>query len=221
VNGGERVAGMRRVYRNGELSESALAGTWWEQFDRWFAEAVESGLLVEPNAMVLATVGEDGRPAARTVLMKGYDEHGFVFYTNYRSRKGRALSAYPYASLVFSWVPLERQVLVGGTVRRVSREQTAAYFATRPFRSRLAAWASPQSAVIESRKQLELAVAELAARWPEGTEMPPPAHWGGYLVIPDSVEFWQGRPDRLHDRLRFRLGSAGGSAEWLVERLAP
>jgi pyridoxamine 5'-phosphate oxidase len=219
VSDTDRVAELRRVYRRGDLSESELAGTWWEQFDRWFATAVESGLLVEPNAMVLATVDPDGRPSARTVLLKGVDRHGFVFYTNYRSRKGRALAANPYASLVFGWLPLERQVLAGGPVRRVSRGETARYFASRPYRSRLAAWASPQSEVIPSREPLERGVAELAERWPEGTEMPAPEHWGGFRVAPEAVEFWQGRPDRLHDRLRYRQVAAGG--EWVVERLAP
>jgi pyridoxamine 5'-phosphate oxidase len=216
---------MRRVYRAGDLSESELAETWWEQFDRWFAAAVESGLLVEPNAMVLATAGEDGRPGARTVLMKAVDRHGFVFYTNYRSGKARALAANPYAALVFSWVPLERQVLVGGPVRRIGREDTIRYFGSRPYRSRLAAWASPQSEVIPSREWLERAVAEVEARWPEGADMPPPEHWGGFRVAPETVEFWQGRPDRLHDRLRYRLASpgepVGQAGEWVVERLAP
>jgi pyridoxamine 5'-phosphate oxidase len=214
----ERVAGLRRVYRRAGLSESDLAESWWQQFGRWFAEAAESGLLVEPNAMVLATAGEDGRPGARTVLLKGYDARGFVFYTNYRSRKGRDLAANPQAALVFGWLPLERQVVVGGRVERVGREETAAYFATRPHGSRLAAWASPQSAVIPSRQPLEEAVAELAERWPEGTDVPPPEHWGGFRVVPDTVEFWQGRPNRLHDRLRYRHTSGGG---WVVERLAP
>jgi pyridoxamine 5'-phosphate oxidase len=218
VSESDRVAGMRRAYRQGGLSESDLAGTWWVQFGRWFGEAVESQLLVEPNAMVLATADADGRPSARTVLMKEYDERGFVFYTNQLSRKGRDLAANPHAALVFSWVPLERQVVVAGPVERVSRERSAAYFRTRPYRSRLAAWASPQSAVLPSRAQLEQAVAELAARWPEDGDAPTPEHWGGFLVAPETVEFWQGRPDRLHDRLRYRQ-VAGGS--WAVERLGP
>jgi pyridoxamine 5'-phosphate oxidase len=218
VSDGEPVAGMRRAYRQGDLSESDLSGEWWGQFGRWFADAVESGLLVEPNAMVLATAGVDGRPSARTVLMKEYDEHGFVFYTNYRSRKALELTANPHASLVFAWLPLERQVLAAGRAERVSREQTEAYFATRPYRSRLAAWASAQSSVIPSRAVLEQAVAELADRWPEGAQVPAPGDWGGFRVRPETVEFWQGRPDRLHDRLRYRRESGGG---WVVERLAP
>jgi pyridoxamine 5'-phosphate oxidase len=218
VGDNDRVADMRRVYRQGGLSESDLAGTWWQQFGRWFAAVIESGLLVEPNAMVLATAGPDGRPGARTVLMREYDERGFVFYTNYRSRKGRDLAANPHAALVFGWLPLERQVVVRGEVERISRAETVSYFASRPYGSRLAAWASPQSAVIPSRQPLEEAVAEAAARWPEGGDVPPPEHWGGFRVIPEMVEFWQGRPDRLHDRLQYRRLVSG---EWVVERLAP
>jgi pyridoxamine 5'-phosphate oxidase len=214
----DRVADMRRAYRQGGLSESDLAETWWQQFGRWFADAVESGLLVEPNAMVLATAGPDGQPGARNVLLKEYDERGFVFYTNYLSRKGRELAANPRAALVFGWLPLERQVVVRGGVERISRQETASYFATRPYGSRLAAWVSPQSAVIPSRQPLEEAVAEAAARWPDGADVPAPEHWGGFRVTPETVEFWQGRPDRLHDRLQYRRADAG---EWVVERLAP
>jgi len=214
----DRVAAMRRVYRLGGLSESDLADRWWQQFGRWFAEAVESRLVVEPNAMVLATADAGGRPSARTVLMKEYDERGIVFFTNYRSRKGRELAVNPHAALVFGWVPLERQVVVCGGVDRVGREETAAYFETRPYGSRLAAWASPQSAVIPSRKPLEEAVVEVAARWPDQRQVPPPEHWGGFRVAPETVEFWQGRPDRLHDRLQYRRVAEEG---WVVERLAP
>jgi pyridoxamine 5'-phosphate oxidase len=215
---GGRLADLRQVYRQGALSESDLAGTWWEQFGRWLADAVESQLLVEPNAMVLATADPDGRPSARTVLLKDYDRRGFVFYTNYRSGKGRELAANPRAALVFAWVPMERQVIVGGAAERVGREDTSGYFATRPYGSQLAAWASPQSEVLPSRQPLDDAVAEAAARWPVGTTVPPPAHWGGFRVVPEAVEFWQGRPDRLHDRLRYRRTADGG---WVVERLAP
>jgi pyridoxamine 5'-phosphate oxidase len=212
------VAGMRRRYGLAGLAESDLAPTWPEQFATWFDDAVSSGLLVEPNAMVLATAAPDGRPSARTVLLKGYDPGGFVLFTNYGSRKGREVAANPYASLVFSWVPLERQVVVCGAVERVSRAEAVDYFATRPRGSRLGAWASPQSAVLPSREPLDAALAEVSERFPEGADIPPPEGWGGLRVVPETVEFWQGRPDRLHDRLRYRRLPDGA---WVVERLAP
>lgn len=212
------MAGMRRRYDRAGLTASALAASWVEQFDEWFAAAVSSGLLVEPNAMVFATAAPDGRPSARTVLLKGYDPAGFVLFTNYGSRKAREAAANPYASLVFSWVALERQVVVCGSVQRVSREETAEYFASRPRGSQLGAWASPQSEVLPSREPLDAALVALADRWPEGAEIPPPAHWGGLRVVPETVEFWQGRPDRLHDRLRYRRVEGD---DWVVERLAP
>ena len=212
------VAGMRRSYARARLDESALAADWVSQFTSWFDDAVGSGLLVEPNAMVVATATPDGRPSVRTVLLRAFDERGLVFYTNYTSRKGRELAANPRVALVFSWVPIERQVVVNGTAARTDRAETEAYFRTRPRASQLAAWASQQSTVIASRSVLDDAMAELAARWPDGTEVPAPADWGGVRVAPESVEFWQGRPDRLHDRLRYRR-ERGGS--WVVERLSP
>jgi pyridoxamine 5'-phosphate oxidase len=218
----DSVAGMRRSYARGRLTEADLAADWVTQFTRWFGEAVASGLLTEPNAMVLATASPDGRPSARTVLLKAYDGRGLVFHTNHRSRKGRELAANPHAALVFSWVPLQRQVVVTGTAARVAPAESAAYFRTRPRGGQLGAWASEQSAVIPSRQVLDDRVAELAERWPEGTEVPVPEHWGGVRVAPETVEFWQGRPDRLHDRLRYRRSAAGGNgAGWVVERLAP
>jgi pyridoxamine 5'-phosphate oxidase len=207
---------MRRSYAGAQLGESSIAATWFEQFRRWFTEAVDA--LTEPNAMVLATVDPTGRPSARTVLLKAYDEAGLVFYTNATSSKGRQLAANPLATVVFPWIPLQRQVRLTGSVAPVSREETAAYFKTRPYGSQLGAWASRQSSVLPSRAVLEERFEELERRWP--SEVPVPDFWGGYRLTPDEVEFWQGRPDRLHDRLRFRRTS-GDDGDWLLERLAP
>jgi pyridoxamine 5'-phosphate oxidase len=193
-----------------------VAGTWYEQFRRWFTEAADA--LTEPNAMVLATVDSAGRPSARTVLLKGYDEAGLVFYTNATSRKGRELAGNPLASVVFPWIPLQRQVRVTGSAFPISRAETAAYFATRPYGSQLGAWASHQSSVLPSRTVLEERYEELARRWP--SEVPVPDFWGGYRLTPDEVEFWQGRPDRLHDRLQFRRIDPQADS-WVLERLAP
>lgn len=211
------LAEMRRGYSQAGLAEADLAPDPITQFRRWLDEAEASG-LVEPNAMVLATATPDGRPSARTVLLKGFDESGFVFFTNYTSRKSVELDANPRASLLFPWHALERQVVVEGTVSKVSGQESATYFATRPLPSRLAAWASPQSAVLESRGELERRYAEQTERWPEGTEVPVPDWWGGFRVALFSVEFWQGRPNRLHDRLRYRRA---GDAGWTVDRLGP
>jgi pyridoxamine 5'-phosphate oxidase len=202
------LGGMRRTYERASLTESTLAPTWLEQFERWFAEALELGR--ERNAMVVATAG----PSARTVLLKAVDDRGFVFFTNLRSAKGRELAADPRAALVFPWIEMERQVLVRGTTEYLGDAENDAYWAARPRGSQLSAAVSDQSAVIASRADLERARAELdAARG----DVARPAHWGGVRVVPESVEFWQGRPDRLHDRLRFRLDGA----DWVVERLAP
>jgi pyridoxamine 5'-phosphate oxidase len=198
---------MRNEY-TGELTEQGLAGTWLEQFATWFADAVEAG-LPEPNAMLLATADGSGRPSARTVLLKGYDQRGFTFFTNYESRKGRDLAENPRASLVFPWYPLHRQVIVCGTVEKVSREETEEYFALRPPGAQVGAWASPQSRVIRSRDELRVLVEEAEARGAKGA----PPYWGGFRVSPDEVEFWQGRESRLHDRLRYTGDT--------VERLAP
>jgi pyridoxamine 5'-phosphate oxidase len=212
---------MRREYLAGPgadhgLDETHLAPDWLTQFGHWLADAITAE-LPEPNAMVFATADAEGRPSARTVLLKGYDARGFTLYTNYTSRKGREALANPYASLVFPWFAIRRQVVVCGAVEKVERAETEAYFAVRPRGARLGAWASPQSAVIESRDELDDAWREMAERWPDGTPVPAPEHWGGLRVIPETVEFWQGRASRLHDRLRYRRAESG----WLVERLAP
>lgn len=209
---------MRRDYTvETGLVEADLAPDWAIQFGRWFAEAVAAG-ITEPNAMVVATARADGRPSARTVLLKAYGGDGLVFFTNYQSRKGAEALANPYASLVFPWLALHRQVVVCGRVEPVTRAETAAYFATRPRGAQLGAWASPQSRVIPDRTALERAYADQDQRYAGGAPVPAPPHWGGFRVVPDTVEFWQGRPDRLHDRLRYRREPAG---EWVVERLAP
>jgi pyridoxamine 5'-phosphate oxidase len=211
-------ARMRRDYgTENTLSRGDLAGDWWTQFDRWFADAVDAG-LPEPNAMIVATADPAGRPSARTVLLKGYDERGLVFYTNYESRKGAEVAANPFASLVFPWFPMRRQVVVGGEVARVTRAETEAYFATRPRDSQLGAWASPQSKVVPDRAALDRIYDEVAARFVEAASVPAPEHWGGLRVMPHTVEFWQGRTGRLHDRLRYRRTDEG---VWIIERLAP
>lgn len=211
-------AAMRNEYAADlGLSEADLAADWHGQFDRWFADAVAAG-LPEPNAMVVGTADAAGRPSARTVLLKGYDPRGFVFFTNYESRKGAEATANPYASLVFPWFPMQRQVIVAGPVERVDRAETEAYFAGRPRGSQLGAWASTQSRVVPDRAALDAAYRAAAERFADVEPVPAPPHWGGLRVRPESVEFWQGRASRLHDRLRFRLVGPG---EWTVERLAP
>lgn len=218
---GTDPAAMRAHYRAEGLLESDLAAHPMDQFARWFkqaAQAATQGMVYEPNAMVVCTADADGRPSSRTVLLKQYDEQGFVFYTNYDSRKARELAANPYVSLLFPWHPMARQVIVTGTARRTGRDETAAYFRTRPHGSQLGAWASAQSSVIASRDELDSAYEELSARYPEGERVPVPPHWGGFRIAPQSVEFWQGRENRLHDRLRYAVEPDGG---WRVERLSP
>jgi pyridoxamine 5'-phosphate oxidase len=199
------------------LVEADLAPDWATQFARWFADAAAAA-IPEPNAMIVATAAPDGRPSARTVLLKAYDARGLVFFTNYESRKGGEARANPYASLVFPWLVLHRQVVVCGRVEPVARAETEAYFATRPRGAQLGAWASAQSRVIPDRAELEQGYAAAARRFAENEPVPAPPHWGGLRVVPETAEFWQGRRDRLHDRLRYRRGPAG---EWVVERLAP
>jgi pyridoxamine 5'-phosphate oxidase len=197
------------------LDEGSVDADPITQFGRWFAEA-QSADLIEPTAMTLATAGPDGRPSARMVLLKGVDQRGFVFYTNYGSRKAGELDGDAAAALVFWWPPLQRQVRVEGSVERVTREESEAYFRTRPVGSRLGAWASAQSQVIPGREVLEQRLRELQEQYGDG-EVPLPSFWGGYRVRPEVVEFWQNRPDRLHDRLRYRRVGDG----WTIERLSP
>lgn len=195
------------------LHESELAAGPIEQFRRWFNEATLAGVEM-PEAMGLTTVS-NGRPSSRMVLLKGVDT-GFVFYTNYKSRKSKELAEDLHAALLFHWVQLDKQVRVEGLVERVSAAESDAYFATRPRGSQIGAWASPQSQVIGSREELEQAARDLSERY-EGSEIPRPPFWGGFRVVPDSVEFWQGRQNRLHDRLRYRKDGQ----RWIIERLAP
>ena len=205
----------RKDYNRLSLSEGELDPDPIRQFHRWFEEATLSE-IAEPNVMVLATASADGRPSARIVLLRGYDARGFAFFTNYESRKGRELEANPHAALVFHWHDLERQVRIEGAVARVSAEESDSYFQGRPAGSRLGAWASRQSEVIADREILGARMRALELQYAD-REIPRPEYWGGYRVVPTVIEFWQGRPSRLHDRLRYSRSDRG----WLIERLSP
>ncbi|MEK8029407.1 pyridoxamine 5'-phosphate oxidase [Ideonella sp. DXS29W] len=209
------LASLRKSYERAELDETASAPEPWQQFSTWLNEAI-TAQVPEPNAMTLATVGANGRPSTRIVLIKGFDPRGVVWYTNYDSRKGQELALHPFAALQFHWVELERVVRIEGRVEKVSDEESDAYFKSRPLDSRLGAWASPQSQVISSRAVLVANAAKAAAQ--HGLHPSRPPHWGGYRLLPEQWEFWQGRKSRLHDRLRYRLEDGG---QWVRERLAP
>lgn len=209
------IASIRTDYRRAALGEGDVDPDPIAQFTHWFDEAIRAEVL-EPNAMCLATATPDAYPSARTVLLKGVDHRGFVFYTDYRSRKGRELADNPHASLCFFWPELERQVRINGGVQRVTRAESEAYFRTRPLPSRIGAWTSTQSSVIASRDVLEADLARNTVRF-EGVDVPLPDHWGGFRVVPDEIEFWQGRPSRLHDRIQY-VREAGA---WTRRRLSP
>ncbi|MEV8536309.1 pyridoxamine 5'-phosphate oxidase [Streptomyces sp. NPDC051211] len=207
---------MRKQYRSEIVLEDSFAEDPMAQFAVWFQQASLSHIF-EPNAMVVSTSTRDGRPSSRTVLLKQFDDRGFVFFTNYGSRKAREIAENPSAALLFPWHPIARQVVVTGTAVRTGRDETAAYFRSRPHGSQLGAWASDQSQVIASRAELDRRYAELADRYPEGEQVPVPPEWGGIRVVPETVEFWQGHENRLHDRLRYVR--EGG--KWRLERLCP
>lgn len=208
------LAQIRNDYKLATLSEIDVDASPFHQFDRWMRQAIDAR-LPEPTAMTLATADRDGRPSARIVLLKAFDAAGAVFYTNFASRKGRELAIRPDAALLFYWAELERQVRIEGTVTKVESEEADAYYSSRPFGSRIGAWASPQSEPIASRQALEERVAAFRQRYEDAPVRPP--HWGGYRLAPVEFEFWQGRSDRLHDRIRYRRQGE----EWTIERLAP
>jgi pyridoxamine 5'-phosphate oxidase len=208
------IADLRKSYERAELDESASAAQPLDQFGLWLQQALGAE-LPEPNAMTLATVGANGRPSTRVVLIKGFDARGIVWYTNYSSRKGQELAANGFAALQFHWVELERVVRIEGRVEKVAEHESDAYFASRPLDSRIGAWASPQSQVVASRAVLVTNAAKFGAKFL--LQPPRPPHWGGYRLVPDTWEFWQGRRSRLHDRLRYRLDAG----QWVRERLAP
>lgn len=212
---------LRITYTRSTLNEADVTPDPLGQFERWFAQARD--VVEEPNAMVCSTVNAAGEVSSRSVLLKGADERGFVFFTNYTSRKGRDLAENPHVSLLFPWYDLHRQVIVRGVAERTSREETERYFHSRPHGSQVGAWASEQSTVLSGRDELERRFADADARYPEGSTVPVPEHWGGFLVRATSVEFWAGRDNRLHDRLRYTAPTAGAplNSAWTLERLSP
>ncbi|MES2773612.1 MAG: pyridoxamine 5'-phosphate oxidase [Bacteroidota bacterium] len=211
----ESIANIRKDYKLQSLDEHDVAATPIGQFTAWWSDAVNSN-IDEINAMTLATATPAGKPDARIVLLKGFDDKGFVFFTNYESRKGQELAANPFATLVFFWKELERQVRIEGSVEKINEQDSDAYFHSRPVGSRIGAWASPQSTIISNRNLLEENVKELEIKY-TGSLIPRPEHWGGYIVLPTQVEYWQGRSSRLHDRIRYRMENGA----WVIERLAP
>ena len=212
----DAIANMRRSYGESGLSESEIDSNPIQQFRSWLRDAAENPIVVEANAMVLATV-IDSQPTSRTVLLKDVTEAGFTFFTNYNSAKSTAITGNEKVSLLFPWYPLERQVKILGSAAKISDAESDAYFATRPWSSKIGAWASDQSAPLSSRAELESKWSEFAAKYPEGSEVPRPSHWGGFLVTPISIEFWQGRYSRLHDRIRYTKTGA----EWKIQRIYP
>jgi pyridoxamine 5'-phosphate oxidase len=212
-----RATHARKEYERGILDEATVERDPIRQFAAWYDAAVAAGVL-EPEAMTLSTATPAGRPSARLVLLRGFDTRGFCFFSNYASRKGRELAANPWASLTFHWAELERQVRIEGRVTQTTAAESDAYFFSRPSTSRIGAWSSPQSEVIAGRESLENLFAQFSAAHPDEAAIPRPEHWGGYRVEPDRIEFWQGRPSRLHDRLVFRQAATG---DWILERLAP
>ena len=205
---------LRVSYEQGELNESEVSHNPLDQFNKWLQEAIKNQ-VPEPNAMVLATVNKDGQPAARNVLLKSADDNGFIFFSNKNSDKASDLKQNPNCTLLFSWLSQHRQVIVKGKAEEISKEESNTYFQTRPYGSRISAWVSEQSQVIKNREELEIKVKEVMDKYPENVPMPD--HWGGYLVKPESIEFWQGRPSRLHDRIRFTKKAHN----WTIERISP
>lgn len=205
---------LRRQYKGKPLSENTVNKNPFKQFEKWFNEMLETG-FIEPTAMVLSTAAKNGKPSSRVLLLKEFDETGFIFYTNYESKKGKDLKENPYASMLFYWDKLNRQVRIEGKVEKISKEESEAYFKTRPFKSRIGAWASHQSEIIENRNIIVKNFLKYLVKFK--TNVPIPDYWGGYKLIPDLFEFWQGRPNRLHDRIRYRLFKN----KWIIERLAP